>query len=100
MTTLRTGMLTNDNARSARTLRAFTLVELILVMAVLATIMALSTPSLSRSLRNRNIEQEAKRFIALTEYARGEAVSQGVPMTIWIDVEAGAFGVEPKAGFS
>lgn len=69
-------------------------------MAVLATVMALAVPSLSRSLRDRNLAQEAKRFIALTEYARNEAISQGVPMTVWIDVENGRFGAEPKTGFS
>lgn len=93
-------MTRNDNVRFAPVVtRAFTLVELIIVMALLATIMALSAPSLSRSLRGRNLDQEAKRFIALTEYARQEAVSQGVPMVVWIDPEAGQFGVEPKTGY-
>ena len=68
-------------------------------MALLATIMALAAPSLGRSLRGRNLDQEAKRFIAATEWARNEAVSQGVPMTVWIDVEGGAFGVESKPGY-
>lgn len=68
-------------------------------MAVLATVMALSAPSLSRSLRGRNLDQEAKRFIAATEWARNEAISQGVPMTLWIDVNNGGFGVESKPGY-
>jgi type II secretion system protein H len=91
-------MLKDDTTRFAPP--AFTLVELILVMAVLATVMALAAPSLSRSLRNRNLDQEAKRFIALTEYARSEAVSQAVPMIVWIDADGGRFGAEPKAGFT
>jgi type II secretion system protein H len=73
---------------------AFTLVELILVMAVLTTIMAIVAPSLSRSFRQRNLDQEAVRFVALTEYARDEAVSQGVPIAVWVDPDHGAFGAD------
>ena len=78
----------------------FTLVELILVMALLAIVMALSAPALSRSMRERHLADEAARFLALTEYARNEAISQGVPLIVWIDPAAGRFGVEPKTGFA
>jgi type II secretion system protein H len=79
---------------------AFTLIELILVMALLATIMAIAAPSLSHSLRDRNLRQEAARFVALTEYARSEAISRGVPMIVWVDVAERRFGAEAKPGFS
>ena len=69
-------------------------------MALLALVMAFAAPSLSRSLRYRHLGEEATRFIALTEYARDEAVSQGVPMVVWIDPEARRFGLAPKAGFT
>jgi prepilin-type N-terminal cleavage/methylation domain-containing protein len=78
---------------------AFTLVELILVMALLAIVMALSAPSLSRSLRERHLKDEATRFLALTEYGRSEAESLGVPMIVWIDPTTQRYGIEPKAGF-
>ena len=69
-----------------RTRKAFTLVELILVMArLLVVFMALVVPDVARSLRQRNLEQEAARLLALTEYGRDEAASQGVPMDVWID---------------
>lgn len=77
----------------------FTLVELILVMALLAVVAAFSAPSLARSLRQRNLDGEASRLLALTEYGRDEAVSQGVPMTVWIDPKGQRFGVEPKTGY-
>jgi len=87
--------------RSDPTLRAagFTLVELIIVMVVLAIVAGLSMPLLSGSIRQRHLKDEAARFLALTEYARDEAVSQGVPMSVWIDSATSHFGVEPKAGF-
>ena len=90
---MRTG---NDNVRFSR---AFTLVELILVMGILATLLALAAPSLSRSFGQHDLDQEATRLLALTEYGRDEAVSQGIPMVVWIDPRSGSFGVEAKSGF-
>jgi type II secretion system protein H len=78
--------------------RGFTLIEFILVMALLATLMALAAPSLARSMRQRTLDQEAIRFLALTEHARNEAVSRGVPMVIWIEPATGRFGLESKPG--
>jgi prepilin-type N-terminal cleavage/methylation domain-containing protein len=79
--------------------RGFTLIEFILVMALLATLMALAAPSLSRSLRQRTLEQEGLRLLAVTEHGRNEAISRGVPMVIWIEGGAGRFGLGPKAGY-
>lgn len=79
---------------------AFTLVELILVMALMVTILALSAPSLSRSLKARAVNQEATRLLAMIEYARDEAISQGVPMVLWIDAENGHFGAQAKEGYA
>ena len=78
----------------------FTLVELILVMALLVVFLGIIVPTVSRSLRQRNLEQEAARLLALTEYGRDEAASQGVPMDVWIDVDSKTFGVEPKPGYT
>ena len=78
---------------------AFTLVEMIIVMALLAIVMAIAAPSLSRSMKERNLPDEAARFLAATEYARSEAESQGVPMVIWVDPTNHRLGIEAKAGF-
>ena len=97
MTTSQTGM---DKSRLSYGSAAFSLVELILVMALLVIVMAVSAPSLARSMRQRHLSDEAARFVALTEYSRNEAVSQGVPMTVWIDPAGGRCGVEAKVGFT
>ena len=82
-----------------RSAKGFTLVELIIVMTMLAIVAAIAMPSLSRSMRQRNLDGEATRLLALTEYGRDEAVSQGVPMIVWIDAKSQRYGIEPKAGF-
>lgn len=79
--------------------QAFTLVELILVMALLATVMAFAAPSLSRSLRQRHLDGEAAHLLALTEYARDEAVAQGVPMILSIDPQEKRVSVEAHPGY-
>src|SRR5688572_7785410 len=80
--------------------RGFTLVELILVMAIMATVMAVAAPMLSRSLRERHLGQEALGLMAMTEAARQAAITDGVPMLFWNDAASVSYGMEPKAGFT
>ena len=68
-------------------------------MALLVTLAAIAAPSLSRSMRGHNLDQEAERLLALTGYARDEAASQGMPMIVWIDVDGGRCGVDTKPGY-
>ena len=62
----------------------FTLVELILVMVLLAIVIAVAAPSLSQFFHSRSLESEAQRFMALTRAAQARAVSEGVPMVVWL----------------
>jgi prepilin-type N-terminal cleavage/methylation domain-containing protein len=73
--------------------RGFTLLELICVLAMLATIMAVSAPSLAWFFKGRSLHEESRRFLALTRYARSEAVSASVPMELWIDTGSGNYGL-------
>lgn len=75
---------------------AFTLVELILVMALLTIVMAVAAPSLSRFFRSRDIETEAGRFLALTRYGQSQAVSLGKPMVLWVDPKEGCYGLDEQ----
>lgn len=78
---------------------AFTLIELILVMALLAIVLAVSAPSLSRFFRSRSLDSEAKRFLALTRYAQSRAVSEGVPMVLWLETEQRGYGLNADRSF-
>jgi hypothetical protein len=79
--------------------RATTLIELILVLALLAAVMALAAPSLSRFMAGRTITEEARRFVGLTRYARSHAISTAVPMEVRIDQETGTYALSPVAGY-
>ncbi len=80
--------------------RGFTLIELILVMAVLAIVLAYAAPILSDFVRGRSLREESRRFLALTRYGRSEAISSSAPMKLWIDPESGDYGIEPFPGYA
>jgi prepilin-type N-terminal cleavage/methylation domain-containing protein len=79
--------------------RAFTLIELILVMALLTVVMALISPSLGSFLRGRGLDSEVRRFVSLTHYAQARAVSEGVAMRLWIDPVGRSYGLSSEYNF-
>jgi prepilin-type N-terminal cleavage/methylation domain-containing protein len=78
---------------------AFTLIELILVMALLTIVISLTAPSLSRFFRGRTLDSEARRLLALTRSGQSRAVSEGMPMDLWVDAAEGSFGLEAEPSF-
>ena len=80
--------------------RAFTLIELILVMAILVIVIGVALPSLKNFFRGRNIESESRRLLELTRYGQSRAVSEGVPMVLWINARDGTYGLNEQAGYT
>jgi type II secretion system protein H len=73
---------------------AFTLIELILVLALLVIVTSLVTPSLSRFFRGRTISSEARQLLSLTHAGQSRAISDGFPMLLWIDPQHGRYGLQ------
>jgi type IV fimbrial biogenesis protein FimT len=97
MMTLPTGNKRNaDSCRPA----AFTLIELILVMAMLLIVLGVAFPSLKGFFKGRNLDYEARRFLSLTTYGQSRAISEGVPIILWIDAERRAYGLQVQAGYT
>lgn len=71
-----------------------------LVMAMLLIVVAVAFPSLKNFFRGRNLDSEARRFLALTRYGQSRAVSEGVPMLLWIDAQNGRYGLETQTGYT
>lgn len=76
---------------------AFTLIELILVLALLVIITSLATPAVSRFVRGRALDTEARRLYALMHMAQSRAVSEGMPMMLWINEKSGSYGVAAES---
>jgi type II secretion system protein H len=92
-------VVSSQNARQCARAHGFTLVELLLVMGMLVVVLAVAFPSLTGFFRGRSLDAEAHRFLALTRYAQSRAVSEGIPMLMWIDVEGGMYGLEAPASY-
>jgi prepilin-type N-terminal cleavage/methylation domain-containing protein len=78
---------------------AFTLIELILVMALLVIVIAVTFPTLKNFFAGRTLDSETRRFLTLTRYAQTRAESEGIPMTLWVDPIQGSYGLEAQKGF-
>jgi type II secretion system protein H len=85
--------------RARRAAAAFTLIELILVMALLTIVISLAAPKLSRFFHGRTLDSEARRLLALTRSGQNRAVSEGVPMDLWVDAQKGEFGLAAEPSF-
>lgn len=78
----------------------FTLLELLLVLALLAMAVAVAAPSLSRFFKGRALDSEGRRLLSLTRYAQSRAVSEGIPMVMWFDPDSRAYGVEAEMSYT
>ena len=94
--TFATGNGITGNRRRAG---AFTLVELILVMALLVMAVSLVMPTLSRFFGGRAVDSELKKFVALLHYGQTRAIGEGIPMVLWIDSAHGSYGLEQDSTF-
>jgi type II secretion system protein H len=79
--------------------RAFTLIELILVMALMAFAAALAAPRMSSFFRGRAMDQEARRMLSLIRLGQSRAVAEGVPVLFWVNPRESTYGLTVQAGF-
>lgn len=86
--------------RRATSRCAFTLMELLLVLALLAMAVAVAAPSLSRFFRSRALDSEARRMLALTHYGQSRAVSEGVPMVMWFKPDQNLYGLQAEMTYT
>src|SRR5580692_3371182 len=80
--------------------RAFTLIELIVVMVLLAIAAALVAPHMASFYRGRSLNSEARRMLALTHYGQSRAVAEGVPVLLWINSANSTYGLVTQAASS
>jgi prepilin-type N-terminal cleavage/methylation domain-containing protein len=94
-------MTHNPRTRRCDRQQAMTLLELILVMVILSTVLAMAAPSLRGFFASRRSEDTAAQILALTQLARSQAISEGIvyrlnfdtqKRTYWLTAQqAGAF---------
>ena len=94
--------MTNDECRMANTRHSsgFTLIEMILVLALLVIAVSFVAPHLSGFFRGRTLNSEGRQVIALMHQAQSRAVSGGVPIVLWFDAKEQKYGLEEEPGYS
>jgi type II secretion system protein H len=78
--------------------KAFTLLELVLVMMIICTVLALAAPSLRGFFTSRETADAAAQITALTQLARSQAVSDGYPYRLSFDTQAGTYWLTVQKG--
>jgi prepilin-type N-terminal cleavage/methylation domain-containing protein len=82
-----------------RTLQAFTLVELILVMTILCIAITIAAPSMGKFFRGRTQVAESRRVLSLIRYGQSRAVEEGIPMVLWFNKDARVYGIEQDSAY-
>src|SRR5580704_13263595 len=93
-------METGRKRNKGRVCAGFTLVEMILVMAIMVILLSVIMPSMKGFFRGRNLDNEARRFLSLTRYGQSRAVSEGIPVELWINPRQGSYGLQALSGYS
>lgn len=66
--------------------KAFTLLELILVMIILCTVLAMAAPSLRGFFSSRQLNDMAEQILIMTRYAKVQSIFEGTPYRISFDL--------------
>src|SRR5690242_8365198 len=77
---------------------AFTLIELILVMAILTIAVSITAPALANFFHGRVLDSEGRRLLAATHAAQSRAISEAVPVSLWFDSSQNQYGIEAETG--
>ena len=80
--------------------RGFTLVELILVLAIIVVGVSFISPHLGGFFRGRTMQSEARQIISMAHAAQSRAVSGGVPVILWFDKDKNTYGFEEEPGYT
>ncbi len=85
-------------AQRCRTSSGFTLIELVLVLAIIAVAVMMMAPTLANFVRGRGPTNTAGQFVALAHWARSQAVTDGATYRLNIDTQAGTWWLTKDNG--
>ena len=67
-----------------------------LILALLVIITSLAAPAMATFIRGRALDSESLRLFSLMHAAQSRAVSEGMPMVVWVDEKNGAYGLQAE----
>ncbi len=87
-------------SRLRRTTSGFTLIELVLVLAIIAVTMLAVAPTLGGFVRGRGPVTTAGQFVAVAHWARTQAVAEGTTFRLNMDTRGGKWWLTMDNGIS
>jgi len=85
-----------DKARLPAGERGFTLLEMILVLVIAATVAAVAVPNLQPALANMQLRAATRDIASALRYARGQALSRGREAVFSLDVDRHSYQVSGR----
>jgi Tfp pilus assembly protein FimT len=79
---------------------AFTLVEMVVVMTLMVIVISVAAPSFGAFMHGHNTDNEAQRFLSLTDYASSRAINEGLPMDLGLNIKQGKYWVAACGGYT
>jgi type II secretion system protein H len=92
--------LRNTQQDTRTTASAFTLIELILVMAIVVVTISITAPKMANFFRGRTLDSEARRLLALTHGGQSRAISEGIPTRLQFDIPNHSYRLQQDPGWS
>lgn len=77
--------------------KGFTLLELILVMVIISTVLAMAAPSLRGFFSSRKTHDAAANILSLIRFARSQAITEGHTYRLNFDFEKGVYWLTSNA---
>jgi len=65
-------------------------------MVLLVVAISIAAPKMSSFVRGRALDSEARRILAIAHEGQSRAVSEGMPMVLWIDDKNNGYGLEEE----
>jgi type II secretion system protein H len=78
--------------------KAFTLLELVLVMVIICTALAIASPSLRGWSRASKLRDASDQFMATVRYARAQAISTSQVCRLTVDANGGTYQLSTQEG--
>jgi general secretion pathway protein H len=85
-----------DRRRAVATARGFTLLELVIVLAVMGLLLAVAPMALNKYRQTVDYRDTVRRFAASLSEARQSAVGSGRAVAFSVDLAAGQYGIEGR----
>jgi prepilin-type N-terminal cleavage/methylation domain-containing protein len=80
-------------ARARPRVTGFTLVELLVVLVIIATLAAVAVPSMSGALQSTALRESAQRLVLTARYARSYAITHGCECRLTFDTAANTYAL-------